>query len=414
MKPQQANPAAAQVGTEHINEHQIAPDRGPRLLFFSGGTALTGLSKALKHYTHNSIHLVTPFDSGGSSATLRKAFAMPAIGDLRSRLLTLADETMPGYSEINRLFATRLPKGAKSAELESELNSLVTGKSPLLAKIGTPTRRLLCEQLACFRQAMPDDFGLQGASIGNLILTGSYLNNQRQLEPTIHFFSELLGVQGTVKLISTTDLHLGAELADGRQLLGEHKLTGKDHPPITTPIRRLFLSKSQECGNPASACIDSLAAELIQGAELICYPPGSFYSSLLANLLPQGVSTEIARNPCPKVYIPNLGHDPEQIGMTLDDCLLTLIKQLHAGCDEQTPIGKLLNIVIVDSKRGEYPSTMTQSLLDELGIQLIDTTAISAASQPYFDNIRMAEVLLQLAQPLRNELQTQTTHQNSR
>ena len=32
------------------------------------------LSMALPNYTHNSIHLVTPFDSGGSSAKLRQAF----------------------------------------------------------------------------------------------------------------------------------------------------------------------------------------------------------------------------------------------------------------------------------------------------------------------------------------------------
>ena len=53
-----------------------SPELGPCVVFFSGGTALTGISRELKRYSHNSIHLVTPFDSGGSSAKLRKAFAM--------------------------------------------------------------------------------------------------------------------------------------------------------------------------------------------------------------------------------------------------------------------------------------------------------------------------------------------------
>ncbi len=68
-----------------IGRYRKAPELGPRILFFSGGSALNGLCKALKHYTHNSTHLVTPFDSGGSSAELRNAFNMPSIGDLRSR-----------------------------------------------------------------------------------------------------------------------------------------------------------------------------------------------------------------------------------------------------------------------------------------------------------------------------------------
>lgn len=80
-----------------ISRYHKAPELGPRILFFSGGTALDQLSKKLKNFTHNSIHLVTPFDSGGSSAKLRHAFDMPAIGDLRSRMIALADETITGH-----------------------------------------------------------------------------------------------------------------------------------------------------------------------------------------------------------------------------------------------------------------------------------------------------------------------------
>jgi len=57
-----------------------APELGPRILFLSGGSALRPLCRVLKQYTHNSEHLITAFDSGGSSAQLRRAFGMPAIG----------------------------------------------------------------------------------------------------------------------------------------------------------------------------------------------------------------------------------------------------------------------------------------------------------------------------------------------
>ena len=86
-----------------LSRYSKLPEPGPRLLFFSGGTALNGLCRFLKAYTHKSIHLMTPFDSGGSSAQLRRAFNMPAIGDLRSRLLALADETVLGNPQVYRL-----------------------------------------------------------------------------------------------------------------------------------------------------------------------------------------------------------------------------------------------------------------------------------------------------------------------
>ena len=70
-----------------ISRYFKAPELGPDILFFSGGSALNGVSRVLKKHTYNSTHLITPFDSGGSSAKLRQAFDMPAIGDLRSRLI---------------------------------------------------------------------------------------------------------------------------------------------------------------------------------------------------------------------------------------------------------------------------------------------------------------------------------------
>ena len=53
---------------ERVALFRRAPELGPRLLFFSGGSALRELAEILVEYTHNSIHCITPFDSGGSSA----------------------------------------------------------------------------------------------------------------------------------------------------------------------------------------------------------------------------------------------------------------------------------------------------------------------------------------------------------
>lgn len=219
-----------------VSRYHKIPELGPRVLFFSGGSAINGLSKTLKNYTHNSIHLVTPFDSGGSSAVLREAFAMPSIGDLRSRLMALADESVLGHPEIYELFAYRLPLDESAKELCKRLDAMINGEYEKVACISNPMRQLICNQLGYFRVAMPKDFDLRGASIGNLILTGGYLNNHKELDPIIFLFSKLVNVHGTVKAIVNDNLHLYATLEDGSEVCGQHRLTGKEVPPVSSSI----------------------------------------------------------------------------------------------------------------------------------------------------------------------------------
>jgi CofD-related protein of GAK system len=379
-----------------ISRYHKIPELGPRILFFSGGSAINGLSQTLKNYTHNSIHLVTPFDSGGSSAELRQAFDMPSIGDLRSRLMALADETVLGHPEVYELFTYRFPTGRSNKELRARIEVMATGKSSRIASITNPMRRLICNQLGYFLDAMPEKFELRGASIGNLILAGGYLNNHQHLDPIIFLFSKLVGVQGTVRAIVNDNLHLGAELADGSMVIGQHRLTGKEVPPLSSPIEKLFLSQSINSHVPASAQLKKKNRKLIEAAELICYPPGSFYSSLLANLLPQGVGRAVASNDCPKVYIPGLGSDPEQVGMDFEKVIQTLLNQLKSDMPGKIPTQQVLNFVMVDSKNGQYPAGHSEGMLKEHGIELIDVNLISNKSAPYYDNDLVVSALLSL------------------
>ncbi len=379
-----------------LSRYSKAPELGPRILFFSGGSALTATSRHLKRYTHNSIHLVTPFDSGGSSAKLRRAFSMPSIGDLRSRLVALADENVTGHPEVYRLFTCRFPDDQPASDLLARLDLMIKGKEPLVAAISNPMRRLIRNQLGYFREAMPNDFDLRGASTGNLILAGGYLNNHKHLDPIIFLFSKLVNVQGTVLAVVNDNLHLAAELEDGSCVTGQHRLTGKEVAPLQSPVSRLFLSSQVDRPVPAKAEMRKKYRRLIQQAELICYPPGSFYTSLVANLLPAGVGSAIAATDCPKVYIPNLGHDPEQIGMTLDSSVTTLLDYLRADNTDKRPDGQLLNFVLIDSKRGEYLSSLSAPLMQELGVRIIDTRLISRQSAPYYDPELLVSALLSL------------------
>lgn len=379
-----------------ISRYRKIPELGPRILFFSGGSALNGLCKTLKTYTHNSIHLVTPFDSGGSSAELRQAFGMPSIGDLRSRLMALADETVLGHPEVYELFTYRFPKDADNQDLRVRLGGMADGKSEHIADVPNPMRRLIRNQLGYFLDAMPEDFDLRGASIGNLILVGGYLNNHHHLDPIIYLFSKLVNVQGTVRAIVNDDLHIAADLADGSRVIGQHRLTGKEVMPLTSAITKLFLSRSRDSFEPASAQLRKKNRKLIGNADLICYPPGSFYSSVLANLIPQGVGRAIAGNDCPKVFIPNLGSDPEQIGMNFEQVINALLDQLRADVPEEIGTRNLLNFVLMDSDNGQYPKGFSRKCLNDLGIELIDVKLVSKQSAPYYDNDLLVSALLSL------------------
>jgi CofD-related protein of GAK system len=321
---------------------------------------------------------------------------MPSIGDLRSRLVALADENITGNPEVYQLFTYRFPSDQAASKLLERLDQMIKGKQPLVAAIPNPMRRLIRNQLGYFREAMPDDFDLRGASAGNLILAGGYLNNHNHLDPIIFLFSKLVNVLGTVLAVVNDNLHLAAELEDGSCVTGQHRLTGKEVAPLQSPVKRLFLSSLPDKPVIAQAEMRKKYRRLIPQAELICYPPGSFYTSLVASLLPTGVGSAIADTDCPKIYIPNLGHDPEQIGMTLDSSVLTLLDYLRADNADNCPNEKLLNYVLIDSKRGKYLSSLSAPLMQELGIEVIDTRLISRQSAPYYDAELLTSTLLSL------------------
>ncbi|MAX53668.1 MULTISPECIES: GAK system CofD-like protein [unclassified Methylophaga] len=379
-----------------ISRYQKIPELGPRILFFSGGTALTGLSRELKKFTHNSIHFVSPFDSGGSSAKLRHAFDMPAIGDLRSRLMALADETVLGHPEIYRLFSYRFSVTENQERLKRRLQNMVNGKDDLINDIANPMRKLICNHLGYFYQSMPKDFDLRGASIGNLILAGGYLNNHKDLEPIVFLFSKLVHVLGTVRTITNDDYHLSVELENGEIIHGQHLITGKEVAPILSPIKHIHLSETLNGSRPTETKLRKRNRGLFEDADLICYPPGSFYTSLLANLLPTGVGKAIANNGCPKVFVPNLNSDPEQLGMTLQDSLMTIIKYIQEDITGDAPANTVLNYLMVDTKNGQYPGGIPTDLLQELNIELIDVKLIDKRHDKTYDNKRLVSALLSL------------------
>jgi len=378
---------------DHMTRGVTNPEDGPRILFFSGGTALRATSRELSRYTYNSVHVITPFDSGGSSAVLRRAFGMPAVGDIRNRLMALADLSEKGGREIFALFTYRLSKKELNSDLVDELNRMVEGKHVLVNLLPESKREVIREHLAVFLNEMPPDFDLRGASIGNLVLTAGYLAHDRQLAPVIDDFSELARVRGVVRPVVDEDLHLAAELGDGSVVVGQHRLTGKEVDPLTSRVKRVWMTDSLDSELPVICEVASDVRDNIMKADLICYPVGSFYSSVVANLLPRGVGTAIAANSCPKVFVPNPGHDPELLGHSVVEQVELLRDYVVAsGAPDKKDV---LHTVLVDS-RAEYSGGLDIAALEALGVDVVDAQLVREEALSLFTPSLFAERLVSL------------------
>ncbi|WP_319778516.1 GAK system CofD-like protein [Maridesulfovibrio sp.] len=378
-----------------LERYRRTPDLGPRILFFSGGTALKKTSTVLTQYTHNSIHVITPFDSGGSSAVIRSQFNMFGIGDIRNRLMALADQSVLGNPEIYKLFAYRLPKNADDDELRAEFEEMMACKHPLVRDIPAPMRKIIRTHFIQFADVM-EDFNLRGASIGNIILTAGYINNRRHIDPVIYIFSKLVEVRGIVRPTVNRDIHLAAELEDGTFVVGQHLLTGKEASPIGSGIKKLWLAKELDDSTPCTVKIRNKMSKLICSAELICYPLGSFYSSVVANLLPEGIGKAISENRCPKIFTPNTGTDPELKGHSLTDQIHKLLYYLRKDDPYNIAISDVLNFILVDSVNGIYPGGIDKREINKLGIRVIDCELVSEESTPYLDPHLLSQALLSL------------------
>ena len=322
---------------------------------------------------------------------------MPAVGDIRNRLMALADRSVQGNPGIFRPSrATVSTAEARSGNSGRSWMPCVREATRWLPECPSPCAKLPVVFLGFFRGQMPDDFDSRGASVGNLILTGGYFNHDRQIEPALYLFSRLVEARGTVRPVINDDLHLVAELEDGTILRGQHMITGKEVETIRSPVRKVWLTADLDELVPAEAPVSDNMRELIASADLICYPMGSFYTSVMANLLPMGVGAAVAEARCPKIYIPSLGDDPEALGLGLFESTRRLLQALETSASQNTPASRLLNFVLLDTANGTYPEPMELEKLSRLGVRVIDAALISEKSAPLLDESLLIRHLLSL------------------
>lgn len=394
-KPPLLRRALAIPARLRLEQCRRLPEFGPRILFLSGGSALREISRRLKDYTHNSIHLITPFDSGGSSALLRRAFGMLSVGDLRNRMMALADESAIGNRPIGTLFSYRLGREENGNSQREEFGAIVSGTHRLVEAVDPPLRKLILVHLRKFAKKMPVDFDLRGASIGNLILSGGYLANERDIESVLYLFTKLVSVRGVVRPTSEDDLHLAVRHESGEVTVGQHRL-GK---PDTLPrgrIEELFLVERLDSEAPVTCRADEISLAQLGRACVICYPVGSFFGSVLANLLPAGVGRAIRDRACPKIYLPNAGSDPEMRGYSLSGCVRRILEYVRRDAGDETSVESILDFVAVDTERLTYDVELDLDEVRNLGVEVIDTR-LGEDDPEHADPRRVVELLVSMS-----------------
>jgi 2-phospho-L-lactate transferase/gluconeogenesis factor (CofD/UPF0052 family) len=230
----------------------------------------------------------------------------------------------------------------------------------------------------------------------------------------IYLIWKLFGVKGKVRPLTGANLHIRTLYDDGTEEVGQHKLGKQSKVGVHGRILKVDLvenlyskdddkttrQESQQCQ------IDMLSSELVASADVICFPMGSFFGSLLVNLMPEGVGTSIVQRHCPKVYIPNTGVDPEMYGYTLSDCVNRIIGMVRADAGETVDVSQILNFVLVDTTYCQYYMDVDREAIEYLGIVVVDLPLVDEVEQQYatdmlekskvLNPVKVVEVLLTL------------------
>jgi uncharacterized cofD-like protein len=241
-----------------------------RVVAMGGGTGLSTLLRGLRRHVivpneedreagliSDLAAVVAVTDDGGSSGQLRRDFNMLPPGDLRNCMVALSEEE----DLLSRLFAHRFRKG----------NSL------------------------------------KGHNFGNLFvaalteLTGDFAH-------AIQLASKILATRGRIYPVTTANATVVARMDDGSEVRGETKITASQKR-----IAELML-------DPPDAAPLPETLEAIERADLITVGPGSLYTSLITNLLVQGIPEALAKARGVRVFVCNLMTEAnESLGLTASE-----------------------------------------------------------------------------------------------
>ena len=263
-------------------------DNSPlKVVAIGGGTGLSALLEGLKHHTESHgtppipeldlTAVVTVTDDGGSSGRLRREFAVLPPGDIRNCMVALSEDS----ALLSRLFQHRFQSGR----------------------------------------------GLKGHSFGNLFLM-ALTQIMGDFPEAVKASSEVLNIAGRIYPSTTANVSLEATLANGSQVVGETRISRSRQR-----IRSVRLNPRK--ARPLAATLNAL-----EEADVITLGPGSLFTSVIPNLLVEGIPAAIRRSPAVKVYFVNLMWQP---GETTDFRASDHIRAIHKHAG-----GKLLDYAVIN------------------------------------------------------------------
>ena len=249
--------------------YRAAPENGPRIVVIGGGHGQSTLLRGLKLYSRNLTAIVTVADDGGGSGVLRRDLGMLPPGDIRNCITALAN-TEPTMMELMNY---RFPEGIN-----------------------------------------------KGQSFGNLFLaalngiTGSF-------EEAVTRMNEVLAVTGKVLPVTNANVDLVADFENGASVVGESKIAAKKKQQ-NCRIHQVRLEPQKPKALPH-------AIDAILSADMIILGPGSLYTSIIPNLLVDGIVQALEKSKAPKIYVLNImTQDGETEGYTAFDHLHALLQTI--------------------------------------------------------------------------------------
>lgn len=176
---------------------------------------------------------------------------------------------------------------------------------------------------------------LKGHNLGNLILTALENMQIRPLEG-INLVRELLHVRSNLIPMSETPVHLVAQLASGQSVFGEVEIDALAQTPC-----------SLQLDNEVSATPEAVTT--IQAAELILLGPGSFFTSIMPNLLVAEITQAIRESQAKVVFIDNIGQEHGPAGALSLNQRIEWIENCIGN-------GRINAVITTDDEQSELPS----------------------------------------------------------
>lgn len=317
-------------------------NRGPAVVVIGGGTGLSVLLRGIKSVTSNITAIVTVADDGGSSGRLRADFGIIPPGDLRNCLVALADT------------------------------------EPLMEKL--------------FQHRFGGEGSLAGHSFGNLFIA-AMTQVLGDVELALKESSKVLAVRGQVLPASTQTIRLTAEMADGTLVEGESQI-----PLANKTINRVAIV-------PADAPPVQGALDAIHDADAVVLGPGSLYTSVLPNLLVQGVADALRQTQAVKIYICNVMTQPgETDGFTASQHVKAIIDHVGPGVIDYVVVnvqGVAASLKEVYARQGAYPVVADVEELEALGVKVIKANLISETNLVRHDPLQLSRTIISMVYKLK-------------